>query len=233
MNPRPDRRAGQAPRLDLGLRLGLRSTSWRVAAQSKHANPRTEVPDLQGLWNMARPGLEPRNTTIFRESSQAAPPARNACKSTALTSRCVAAMFAVWRCFARVWDLFRRAESQTSVGVFRRANGRWRHSRPRSAAPRSEAVTPTRRRTPGGPAGRRARRIDAHLRPHRRVSDRRRDPPARGGLRGAHAGGSRACRRSVAVSRMLSHLQYNQPDAFRPWPKARAFPLGAVSGISA
>jgi hypothetical protein len=59
MNPRPDRRAGQAPRLDLGLGLGLRSTSWRVAAQSKLANPRTEVPDLQGLWNMARPGLEP------------------------------------------------------------------------------------------------------------------------------------------------------------------------------
>jgi hypothetical protein len=117
--------------------------------------------------------------------------------------------------FRAGWDFVTRAESQTSAGALRRANGRWRHSRPRSAAARSEAVSPTtRRRTPGGRAGRRGRRIRAHLRLHRRVPDRRRDSPARGGVRAVHAGGSGACRRSVAVSRMLSRLQCNQPDAF-------------------
>ena len=90
----------------------------------------------------------------------------------------------------------------------------------------------TRRRTPGGPAGRRARRIRAHLRLHRRVPDRRCDPPARGGLRAAHAAGSGACRRSVAVSRMLSCCSTTSrtPSARE---RKRAFPLGPVSGISA
>jgi hypothetical protein len=89
-------------------------------------------------------------------------------------------------------------------------------SRPPSAAPRSEAVRrTTRRRTPGGPAGRRARRIRAHL-GFIVAFLIAAAILCSGDLRAAYAAGSGACRRSVAVSRMLSCLQYNQPDAFRP-----------------
>ena len=223
------------PSAAIGFRTSF-GTSQDVVARSRCIHGRSsngESGPLAGASSWREPDSN-RGHHDFQGVAAGAAPSRNACKSTTLASRCAAAMLAVWRSFARIWDFVRRAESQTSVGALRRANGRWRHSRPRSAEPRSEAVSPaTRRRTPGGPAGRRARRIDAHLRPHRRVSDRRRDPPARGRLRAAHAAGSGVCRRSVAVSRMLSCLQCNQPDAFRPWAKARARPLGAISGISA
>jgi hypothetical protein len=43
----------------LGLRLGLRAKSWRVAAQLESCISATKGGDLQGLCEVARPGLEP------------------------------------------------------------------------------------------------------------------------------------------------------------------------------
>jgi hypothetical protein len=201
--------------IQLGARVGERS--WRDQ-DSSHAD--TTSPCAATLV-----GFRQRATVVRRQG-----------ESETKTSD-FAGMAAAQRLAGR--DL-RRLEANSRPEASRTAS-----SRPcqlsKSWCPRFESGSrhrtkcgrsPKRRRTPGGPAGRRARRIRAHLRLHPRVPDRHRDPPTRAGCALRHAAGSGARRRSVAVSRMLSCLQCNQPEAFRPWATARAFPLGAVQALA-
>ena len=128
----------------IGTSLGLCAPRWRVDAHTWSPSRSGEAAYLQVLREMARPGLEPGNTTIFRESSAGDARSRNACESTALASCCAARMPAVWRGLERVWDFVRPARSQTIRSVPHSGTGRQRmFAEPRKG--RSLGMAPDRR----------------------------------------------------------------------------------------
>jgi hypothetical protein len=70
-------RCGPPLRSGLGLRLGLRAQSWRVAAQIRTFISATKSAELQGLCEVARPGLEPGTPRFSGSRGRPVPAAKH------------------------------------------------------------------------------------------------------------------------------------------------------------
>jgi hypothetical protein len=108
---------GRSPRSrgGLGLRLGLRAASWRVAAQLGAAHAWSEVTVLQALPRMARPGLEP-GTPRFSGSRGRAVHAPECLQIRDFKMRHRGAVPLVSAGFPRVWDSMDGLKSQMLAG---------------------------------------------------------------------------------------------------------------------